>query len=197
MYYYSKRSSRRIVHIDTCRYYHKFSEKNIGCFYTLEDANAAGYYMCKCCAPIRKFLRGNEGVLNEFCQKNGIAYYLDNNEIIVEAPYSKWRIRILPNGTKIVLYHQNTINLFAWGEVPGYHKQNVFRHSVIEYLQYIVEHEAYRRHNPILIPLKVEPPRKGTKRWKREQERLKKEKRKEQISRVMQLFETLELEHSY
>lgn len=193
MYYYSKNSGGRIVHIGTCRYYHKFSEKNKGCFYTLEEANAAGYYMCKCCSPIRKFLLGNESTLNAFCQKNGIAYYLSNNEIIVEAPYSRWKICMLSNRKKIALYHQNIINPLEEKEISGYHKQNVFCRSVIEYFQYIVEHEEYRRHNPVLIPVKAEPPRKGTKRWKKEQERLKKEKRKEQVSRVMQLFEVLEL----
>ena len=52
MFYYSKRSHRRIVHTHACFLVRGFDSEAIGTFETLPEALDAGYRLCRRCNPI-------------------------------------------------------------------------------------------------------------------------------------------------
>ena len=194
MFYYSKNCKGKIVHYAHCCYSKMIEKQNIGYFSTLEEAQAAGYRVCNRCAPIRRFIRGEEKAINEYCQQNGMLYYLEDGCIIVKTPHSAWKIIIVGKSRKhIFLYHRNTHNSNEKSTVPGYHCQSVRKNTVLEYMEYIVAHEEYRYKKP-LAPKKqsvTPPPQKGTKRWRKEQKHLQHVQRKENIRHTLYLIELL------
>lgn len=169
MYYYSKKSHNKIVHLSHCTYFQHMNHDEIGTFGRMDEATSAGYRICKCCAPIRKYYKEEYYKIKDYASKNGIAFYLSNGEFIVQTPYSKWKI--ITNGRKnyIFLYHKNIYSKnIDKSLVPGYHSQAVRRNTIMGYLQYIVDHDNYRLKNPIYHgPVYVEPPRRGTKRYRK------------------------------
>lgn len=212
MYFFSKKSSRKVVHHSNCRYCLKLESENKGHFATLEEANAVGYRLCNCCAPIAKYVRRDVKIMQSFCLEKGLLYYLYNGSITVETKHSKWKIIVAGKRHSIFLYHKNKFEPGEGGIVPGYHSQSVRRNSVMEYLEYIAAHEDYRYRNPlkagrytaanlpqaasipaqtaaVLQQTKPTPPQKGTKRWKKEQARKKREEEHMQIRRVLSLIE--------
>ena len=100
---------------------------------------------------------------------------------------------------RIVLYHKNDFKTDKdhLSEISGYHLQgDARRKSIVEYLQYIVDHDYYRMLNPVYIPKKKKespPPRKGTRRYKSAQRRIEKYERKRAISNVLSLIESLSI----
>jgi len=64
--------------------------------------------------------------------------------------------------------------------------------TLLGYLEYIVEHDYFRMLNPIHpAPKKKEPPRKGTKRYRKQQKRAKKQALRESIRNVLNLIDTI------
>ena len=99
----------------------------------------------------------------------------------------------------IVLYHRNDFKTDKdhLSEIKGYHLQgDVKKTSIIEYLQYIVDHDYFRMLNPVHIPKKKKespPPRKGTRRYKSAQRRIEKYERKRAIYNVLNIIESLNI----
>ena len=75
--------------------------------------------------------------------------------------------------------------------VPGYHCQSVCHPTLLGYLEYIVEHDYFRMLNPIHLAPKKKSPRKGTKRYRKQQKRAKKQARRESIHNVLNLIDTI------
>lgn len=196
MFYYSKNSKEKIVHDSHCCCFKIMNKQNVRCFATLEEARAAGYRLCDRCAPINRFIRGNRKAINEFCRRNGMLCYLHDGSITIKAPFSMWKI-ILHEKTRkhIFLYHKNIYNSLGNSAVPGYHSQSVRRNAVLAYLEYIAAHEEYRQKNP-LVPTRqsASPPRKGTKRWNKEQRRLENMRRRDAIHRTLYLIDQVSSE---
>lgn len=191
MYFYSKKSHNKIVHLNNCSYVLHMDRESKGQFANLEEAREAGYQLCKCCAPISKYYKSEYFKIKEYAAKNGLAFYLNDGVLIIQTPYSKWKI--ITNGHKnyIFLYHKNTYKKCRENTlVPGYHSQSVRRSTIMGYLKYIVEHDNYRLNNPEYHgPVYVEPPRKGTKRYKKEKKRERKRERYQSVMRVLALIE--------
>ena len=134
MYYYSKKSSSKIIHQQNCRHVARLDEGRTGQFQTIEYAQYLGYCMCKCCAPIIGYLKKEEEEMQQYCLKNGLAYFLSDGCIEVITPESKWKI--ITNGTKnrMFLYHGNTFEKDTKSMVHGYHSQAVRRDTILQYL---------------------------------------------------------------
>ncbi len=71
---------------------------------------------------------------------------------------------------------------------------------MLQYFTYITSHDAYRMHHPEAPraaltkkpPKQKEPPRKGTKRWHKEQARRRTAERKRAIRNVLALIDSLD-----
>lgn len=191
MYFYSKKSHKKIVHLSHCSYFQYMSHESIGKFENIEDAQTAGYRICKCCAPISKYYRKEYYKIKDYAAKNGIAFYLNDGALIIQTPRSKWKIITNGNRNYIFLYHKNIYNKGKDKSlVPGYHSQSVRRSTIMGYLKYIVDHDNYRMKNPEYHgPVYVEPARKGTKRYKKEKTKERKRERYQSVMRVLALIE--------
>lgn len=191
MYFYSKKSHSKIVHSFQCSYFEHMDHENTGQFDNLDEARKAGYRLCKCCAPISKYYRKEYYRIKDYAAKNGLLFYLNDGVLIIQTPYSKWKIITNGNKNYIFLYHKNTYNRGKDKSlVSGYHSQSVRRSSIMGYLKYIVEHDNYRLSNPEYHgPVYSEPPRKGTKRYKKAKMKERKREHYQSVMRVLTLIE--------
>ncbi|MBQ2730141.1 MAG: hypothetical protein IJF69_05150 [Clostridia bacterium] len=198
MYYYCKNSSKKIIHSIDCFHVQHTEIDNIGWFETLTEAYEQGYRLCNNCSPLVKHYKREDNEITEFCRKNGLAVHFGNKCISICSPRSQWKIA-LDKKNKIVLYHKNdfTTDKDHLSEISGYHLQDdARRNSIVDYLQYIVDHDYFRMLNPAYIPQKKKdspPPRKGTKRYKSAQRRIEKYERKKAIKNVINLIESLSI----
>ena len=98
---------------------------------------------------------------------------------------------------RLTLYHQNTFESQrdCRSEIKGYHLQGGASYdSVVDYLKYIVEHDYFRMWNPVYHrPKKKEPPKKGTKRYRREQRKMKNREKRQAVRNVLDLIESLNI----
>ena len=194
MYYYSKKSREKIIHTAECFHINRIGADDIGWFETLPDAYVQGYRLCKHCSPLLKCYRKEHKQILDFCRKNGLAVRIGDKRVFVESNMSKWQI-ILDKSNEIALYHKNSFKTSrdSLSEVCGYHFQgDIRKNSIAEYLEYIIEHDHYRRLNPAHTPKKESPPPiKGTKRYKSTQRKIRKYERKQAIRNVLSLIDSL------
>lgn len=195
MMFYSKKSHNKTVHNCHCSYYKRMDHKQIGSFDTLEDAKRAGYHICKHCAPMWSYYSKEYNKIKEYVSQNGLAYEYMDGEIIVQTPYSNWKIIVNGQKNNIFLYHKNTYNRCndKTSLVPGYHSQSFRRDTLIEYFRYIAEHDIYRLNHPEQ-PKKKYGHKKGTKRNKHE---VKKQKKRERYQGMMRVLALIENETNY
>ena len=149
-------------------------------------------------AYIRKYYDVEEDEILAFCQENCISCFISGKELVIETPVSLWKIIV--NGQKhfLFLYHKNDIGSTEdpiHELVPGYHSQKCRRTTIIGYLEYIVAHDLYRDRNPALRhKAEKSVPKKGTNRYKRAIHREKTRKRREDISHVLKLLDSLHMQ---
>lgn len=201
MFYYSKRSHRRIVHTQACFLVRGFAPETIGTFETLSEAFDAGYRPCRRCNPILRQYRKEQMAILDYCRENGMSFHLNDRYLSIISPISQWRVTVSPSGTTM-LYHKNTEFRAsdAASAIRGYHNQHISFDSLLQYFTYITSHDAYRMHHPeapraVLTkkpPKQKEPPRKGTKRWHKEQTRRRAAERRRAIRNVLELIDSLD-----
>ena len=196
MYCCSKKSRNKIIHLQSCFHLQHTEPDDIGWFETLPEAYAQGYSPCKHCSQIARQYRRESKEIVDFCRKNGLAVYLGRWSITVTSPRSTWKIAVGGN-MQLALYHQNTYETARdhLSEIKGYHLQgDVSCLNVVDYLKYIIEHDFFRMLNPVSHrPKKKEPPRKGTKRYRREQQKMKNREKRQAIRSVLNLIESLNI----
>ena len=107
----------------------------------------AGYRMCNCCSLVGMRLRKEQNAVNHFCQENGVSCWLEDGQLHVHTPKSKWRIIVNGKANKLFLYHKNTYQKYEKipSIVPGYHSQAIRSKTIVGYLEYIIQHDIYRR----------------------------------------------------
>lgn len=198
MYFYSKKSRKKIVHTDLCFHVKETCIDDIGSFETLNEAYGAGFRLCKHCNPMKKqYNRECENIL-KISAEYGFSVYLGNRYISITSVVSKWKIT-LDNESNMILYHENKFEKAEYSpdQVYGYHLQgDVRKTSIVSYLKYIIGHDDFRMIHPVHIPKKKKektPPRKGTKRYKSAQRRTEKRQRKEAVRNVLCLIESLHI----
>ena len=105
MFYYSKRSHRRIVHTQACFLVRGFAPETIGTFETLSEALDAGYRLCRRCNPILRQYRKEQMAILDYCRENGLSFHLNDRYLSIISPISQWRVTVSPSGTTM-LYHK-------------------------------------------------------------------------------------------
>ena len=194
MFYYSKKSRKKVIHLDTCSIKGRIHDNNLEYFESLQEAYKKGYRLCRHCSPL---VRQYRQVKNDSCTyslKKGIRFYYTDNAVVVKTSFSKWKIVVAETGKRLALYHKNTYKSAHDAEslVEGYHLQNIRKGSIQGYFEYIANHDDYRLANPVYVPPKTkkkELPRKGTKRYKSQQRREEQKARKHSIWRTLALID--------
>lgn len=193
MSYVCGKSSNKIVHWKGCRYVKMMPEKNNRYFKRLKDATEAGYKQCKYCARIKMYLRKEEKQLEEFCGANGLYYYFNPPDGSLDVISRSGRWKIIVNGHKhpIWLYHKNRWQSNAEEMIPGYHTQRIHCSTLMEYMNYIAEHDLYRERDPLFEWQKHPDTVRYSKKWKKEQKRASKMQRTQRIRYVNELLDGL------
>lgn len=117
--------------------------------------------------------------------------------MVIMTPHGSWKILAAEKEHALILFHEN-VRPSNWkkDQYPGYHQQHVRKASLLEYFEYIVDHDAYRRNHPVYQKVQKVAPIKGTKRYRKEQKKKKKDKRFSEIKRVEELLEELKVSAS-
>ena len=147
MVFYSTKSNEKVFHLPHCKIARRIRKEYKMQFSTPEEARMAGYRMCNCCSLVGMRLRKEQNAVNQFCQENGVSCWLEDGQLHVHTPRSKWRIIVNGKAHKLFLYHKNTYhkNEEIPSIVPGYHSQATRSKTIIGYLEYIIQHDNYRR----------------------------------------------------
>lgn len=158
MVFYSTKSNEKVFHLPHCKIARRIRKEYKKQFATQEEARAAGYRMCNCCSLVGMRLRKEQKAVNQFCQENGISCWLEDGQFHVLAPRSKWRIIVNGKANKLFLYHRNTYHKDEAipSIVPGYHSQATRSKTIVGYLDYIVQHDIYRRRQQVKAKQKAD-----------------------------------------
>ena len=184
-------SRSKIIHTQSCGFRKIISLDNGKWFYSIDDAKPLGYKQCKCCSAIGKQAHLRSKSMINYCHRNGLSPILKDGSLYIQSSLSCWIITI-NKSNKIELWHRNTR-----GNKYQYHIQNCKSKTVMEMMEYIVQHDDYRSKNPLPAEKKKKaPPKKGTKRYRTQQRREKKSKKRQEISRVLSLIEGLSVAYS-
>ncbi len=168
------------------------------------EARGAGCRVCKCCAPIRAYVEKQRNEIEEYCQQSGISWLINYREgcLMVATYCSDWKIIVNGKEDYIFLYHKNFHNrgVNYKDPVPGYHSQKCRRNNILDYLEYITKHDAYRIGNPGQGKCGERKERhfpKGSHKYCTQQKQKKKEEKKRSIARVLQLIDAIHNEREY
>lgn len=199
MLYYSKNSN--VAHFDGCHHMKKIREGNLLVIDTYAEAKEKNFRICKCCDPIAKSYKKEEAMLTTFCAQNGLICFPKKHMLNLHTVHSKWKIVPSDNGG-LAVYHKNIRHKENDMQSPiaGYHLQWVNEDSIIGICKYIIGHDGYRWRNPVQGNKKTKEkkaPKKGTHRWRTEQEKIKKQNRRNAIKNVYSIFDQLEAARVY
>lgn len=193
MYIYSEHSRYRVVHTGDCFHSKRITPEHSKQFDTLEAAIKAGFRLCKHCNPMVGQFRQEQGEILDYCYQQGMTCVWVRAGVRVETPFSRWMIVPSPQAGGSELYHKNTQKRKTPPEdilYPGFHRQRVCYDTLLPYFTYILDHDRYRKENP--LPAPKAPAKKGTKRYRKEQKRAKKRTKREAVRNVLRLFDRLE-----
>ena len=147
MVFYSTKSNEEVFHLPHCKIARRIRKEYKMRFAAPEDARAAGYRMCSCCSIVGMRLRKEQNAVNRFCQENGVSCWLDDGRLHILTPMSEWRIIVSGKANKLFLYHKNTYEKYEKipSIIPGFHSQATHSATIVGYLDYIVQHDTFRR----------------------------------------------------
>lgn len=195
MFYYSKKSNSKIIHNGICFHLSDCDISDIGRFETLKEAYENGYRLCKDCSPLYKAYKSEEEKLYEYCQSNALTSYISDRFVKVISPYSSWKIVVSDSGNRLCLYHKNECRRCGdeQSEIKWYHYQKKYADTILKFLKYITDHDYYRMKNPVYTShtKPKAPPLKGTRRYRNEEKRNERIRRKQEIYRVLSIIENL------
>lgn len=200
MYYYSKNSKEKVFHRGNCRYAASRKEKGWSSFENIHEAHRAGYRECRCCCPMGYQYYKEQETIEDLRQKEDIFFQPEKDIMWVDTRQSKWCLVISGRGNSLAMYHKNTaagVKQQPDSPIEGYHSQRVSFSSIEACADYILNHDRYNLIHPSSSPkkkAKKKNPKKGTRKWKLQQERKKREEREEAIKRVEYLISCLEKE---
>lgn len=218
---YSTNSHRKIAHLSHCKILKRIPKTSRRTFTSLEEAQAHGYRLCRCCPAIAVKYRKERKQVDQYCRDNGFICKLLDNGIHIISKHDCWRLIVNGSNKSLFLYHKNTDKSRGGSRsdlVPGFHSQKFRTDTILGYLRYISSHDAYREEHPcteqppapmdrtIRVPDWVKDkyggeylslimpkrrPARGTRRYRKEQAKKKRQKRHAAIIRVNALLDEL------
>ena len=199
MLYYSQNS--RIAHFEGCHHLKMIQDDNINCFDTYAEARENGFRICKCCDPVMKAYKNETEELTTFCAENGLICFAKDSVVYLQTVHSKWKVMPSDEGGLIV-YHKNTRfkKKDIQSPVSGYHLQNFNCKDILGVCKYVLDHDCYRYHNPLKKDKKAGAKTgspKGSRKWRAQQERIKKQNRRNAIKNVYFIFDQLVAARAY
>ena len=128
------------VHFKDCSRLSGIQEDDIGLFTDVNQAKTYGYHLCPECRE-----KGyTQAEIDRFCRENGLEITQNDSDIIVKSKNAVWLIRQMFG--EMVLYHMNARSKDAEYNVnTQYHYQNCRSHDLMGILEYIVQHDHFKK----------------------------------------------------
>ena len=145
----SRNSRLRLAHDQSCRFAKRTRKENRLIFASVSEAMQRGYEVCPHCCEIARRYRNNRKHIDQFCADSGLRLLRDRGRLfVISAKDTAWYIVSPKEDGKIALYHESKYNVGydrsekAY-ENREYHLQNTHSTSILGYLVYIRNHDAY------------------------------------------------------
>ena len=148
MVFYSAKSSEKVFHLSHCPNARRIRKDNKKTFESQDEARQAGYRMCDHCSVVGTRLRREQKDVEDFCHEYNITCHLEDGQLHIHTQNSEWRIIVNGKANRLFLYHKNSYEKKDEkipSIVPGFHSQAIRYSTILEYLDYIVQHDAFRR----------------------------------------------------
>lgn len=189
--YYSKAVLHPVLHTADCPCCKRIDPKNLGQLNSPEEIIHSRLRYCIHCNPLSKLLQSEADTLTVYCVSNGISLHKNKLGLRLSTPRSEWQI--IYDGKRTQLYHRNTLHKEKnpTDLIPGFHAQKVSYPSLIQYCEYIINHDYYRMLNPMYAKAPKIPPAKGTKRYRKEQAKAKQRAKRDAALNVQRLIRAL------
>lgn len=184
---------KKIFHTSQCE---KVKEINHQTFFFLEaEALKEHYHYCSNCAAVMAYYHQDRQNIDNFVNDYHLSFHFNNQDgtIDVMTRYSRWKLYASSRG--LSLYHHNEFatDFDESTKIKDYHRQHVHKESIIDYLQYIISHDAFRKNNPYEPPqtMKDRHLTKNSKKYRKEQRHIRKIKGKITARKVNELLRDL------
>lgn len=186
----------KIFHAPHCKMVKMIAPRHQA-FFFLEEEARQDYQYCPYCARVMRYYYEDQKHIDEFVADYDMQLSFNSHDgsLEIHTKKSHWKFYVAPYKDVLQLYHKNTFatDFDEATCIPDYHLQHVYKESMIEYLKYIVSHDAFRSHNPYEIPttMKEKHYTKGSKKYRKEAKRIRKVKGKITARRVNELLRDL------
>lgn len=97
MFYYSIESKEKVVHYGGCHHLKNIKKENLRSFKNVKEMRSGEYRICSCCSPITEHLKKEQTELENFCQENGLSYFVNKGNLHIRTHYSKWKVLVSDN----------------------------------------------------------------------------------------------------
>lgn len=181
--------------MESCHHIRNTPQENLIPIDTVDDVIHNRFRFCRNCNRLVQQFNKEEDALYAYCQANGVIIRLHDSFLTISTPASKWKIIAFQKKGELTLFHHNTYKTDRDHLSPlrNYHLQRVSCDSITGYLAYIIDHDIYRRSHPVKKLKQEKPPApKGSKRYIKEQKRMKKQAKKQAVKNVLALIDNLQ-----
>lgn len=184
----------KIFHDSQCDYVQRIKEKNQVYFYSAEEAREKGWRMCNCCSYMGKHFHKEQNEIGELQRKHGLDVQLYDGAVYIETSIAPWKIIVTGKNHRMLLYHGNHEHYNECERRNGkliyhYHFQgDISKNTIIEYMEYLVEHDRWRAKTP--YDYKLLP--RHTKKQRAYYDKQKQKAKKKAICRVYNLIEKMQ-----
>ncbi len=160
MYIFSKKSRSKIAHTITCHHIRNTDISFLGGFDDKRDVIAHGYRLCRHCTRTDKLYNKYKRRAEDFCKLHSMKCTILNDVVSITTTHSSWKLIMHDWFDDFSLYHKNSVystfipkckknsDHTKPSDTEGYHYQKFHSKSVIEILEYILNHDNYRKENP-------------------------------------------------
>ena len=189
-------SKNRVFHYPDCIYASRINPENVITFDSKDEARACGYRHCIYCSRLIKYYEKDKDAIDKFIKDHHLKMYIDDDSMFIDNAFSCWKITIVPDGYRLILYHGNT-ELYERLKIKDghiqhhYHLQNYRgKLEILHMLQYIIDHDNWKlEHTNSYKNL----PR-NTKRQKKEYKKAAKSAKKNNMTNLYNVFYKVSLE---
>lgn len=184
---------KKVFHTSQCEKVQDIISKTV--FFLEAEALKEHYHYCPLCAPVMTYYYQDEQNIDNFVKDYQLSFHFNDEDgtIDVMTKYSCWKLYASDRG--LHLYHHNEFatDFDEATKIKDFHRQHVHKERIIEYLQYIISHDAFRKNNPYEPPqtMKDRHLTKNSKKYRKEQRHIRKVKGKITARKVNELLKDL------
>jgi len=191
MFSYSKALKKFTIHNSNCPHCKTIKSDNLETIESLEEFNIHDCHFCLECFGLIDLYEHEKAQLEKIQLTNRINIHYEDEQIYIKSLLSQWIIFIDFNDN-LKLYHKNSNKKHNEdSEIYGYHNQNVQFNTLEEYMNYIIEHDEYRRKHPDSHTYYARKPKRYTQAYKQFEKHKKASKNHRAAVNTMNIIDRL------